>query len=849
MSLAGWESAPVKIPFTIPDQGELLTDFVVVLKISASSGASATDLTRVFDEVGSNWQKIAVELRNTGTQCYVELETWDSVATVGVLRVKIPACGDGDTTHYLYADNTQTDNTAYVGAVGSTAGQNVVAPGDVGVYRQSTVPSGTGSVLDSSSYGNNGTSYNMGTSNLVDGLIGNGWDYNGTNEYCAINGVCSDISGGDLDVSFLFKMPANPGVEAIYSMHGSSGNANRLLCWAPAQNRVQLILLNLSGSQILSLYTSYFLDNNYHTVQFSYTRSTNAVVLFVDGVLAASGTTSATWDIESNGRASIGQEYDTGPGDYADMILDELVVSATPKSAAWRLAWHLSVTDGLIAFGRINQEKSIALFITSVVEQYKSIDLPIANALEQTGQFRIALSRRAERALNLLIDISTLYERALRLPITGYIGREAFQQLRISGALAQLEQYKEFTIEDFDRVYCEAFQRFSIYAGLAGLVKETGIALSINGSPVPFETGAGGDSEGVYFKAYEFTTDYSDLIKSLPDPTKSRPSAQIAWASEIKTEGGSQIVFNWVIELILDSITVSRVTDQGTKHTSETATIRLVSPTAALGWLDGNLGAAPITASWSSGTMATTILDDIFPDSLTYDLQLDDFPIGQQLDVKDLYPNEIIPLFCIECVIHTANDGTLIIRNRPDVRGTVIPVHDLSPSDYEMSAVDSDDQGQYRPNVIRVANYQEADSSQSLQAPEIVADENDSRKALVYAYPVPVRQVWLRSSHIPHTEYTQTEGFTETIETTEQVEFLDGQASTSRPVTGGFDSIDYGSNANLGTVTPNEDGTLTATIKSRSLATVTYSTKRYRFQIADYDEHDLQLWFVDEEDL
>jgi hypothetical protein len=522
-------------------------------------------------------------------------------------------------------------------------------------------------------------------------------------------------------------------------------------------------------------------------------------------------------------------------------------------------------------YGRDTVEKTIGLVISLRTEKSIGLDLPISSNLEQLRQLRVATSRRAERAINLLIDISTLYEKALRLPITGYIGREAFQRLRISGALAQLEQYKDFTIADFDRVYCEAFQRFSIYAGLAGLVKEIGVTLFINGSAIPFETGSGGDREGVYFKVYEFTTPYNDLIRSLPDPTKSRPSAQIAWASEIKTDGGSQIVFDWVIELILDSITVSRVTDQGTKHTSEEATIRLVSPTAALGWLDGNLGAAPITASWPSGTMATTILDDIFPDSLTYDLQLDDFPIGQQIDANELYPNEIIPLFCIECVIHTANDGTMIIRNRPEVRGAVTPVHDISHSDYEMSAVDSDDQGQYRPNVIRIANFQEANSSQTLPAPEIVVDEDDQRKAVIYAYPVPFRQVWLRTSRIPSTGFTTNSGLSQTIQAGdgqgELVEFLEGKATASRPITGGFDSIDYGSNADLGTVTPNEDGTITSAINSRSLAVAKYSTKRYAFDISlagaissvsggdgtttvqDDLGNSIQLWFVDQEDL
>jgi hypothetical protein len=168
--------------------------------------------------------------------------------------------------------------------------------------------------------------------------------------------------------------------------------------------------------------------------------------------------------------------------------------------------------------------------------------------------------------------------------------------------------------------------------------------------------------------------------------------------------------------------------------------------------------------------------------------------------------------------------------------------------EYEISISDADDQGQYRPNNVRVSNYQTADSSTSLSSPEIVPDEQDYRKAAVYGYPVPFRQIWLQTSHTPHTNFSTATGISEIIETTEyNVEFIEGKALVSKPITGGLINYDFGENSDLGVVIPNEDGSLTATIYSSSIATVTYSTIRYKFQIADYNEHSIQCWFIDEE--
>src|SRR3972149_6329509 len=97
-----------------------LTDFPVCIKINSAAGIGAKDLTALFDEVGANSLKIAVTTSDGTTQCYVEIDLWDSGSETAVLHVKVPSLdGDADSLLYLYYEVAQADNSTYVGVVES----------------------------------------------------------------------------------------------------------------------------------------------------------------------------------------------------------------------------------------------------------------------------------------------------------------------------------------------------------------------------------------------------------------------------------------------------------------------------------------------------------------------------------------------------------------------------------------------------------------------------------------------------------------------------------------------------------------------------------------------------------
>ena len=92
-TIGGWLGTwKQRIPLAI-DKDKIdgdLTNFPILIHLSDSSGIGGVDTTCVFDEIGANYLKIAVQYRG-GAECYVEVEKWDAVAKEAWLWVKIPS--------------------------------------------------------------------------------------------------------------------------------------------------------------------------------------------------------------------------------------------------------------------------------------------------------------------------------------------------------------------------------------------------------------------------------------------------------------------------------------------------------------------------------------------------------------------------------------------------------------------------------------------------------------------------------------------------------------------------------------------------------------------------------------
>ncbi len=202
-----------------------LTDFPVMIHISASSGANRADLTSVFANLGSdaNRAKIAVTTSDGLSQCYVEIAAWNTADKEAVLWVKVPLMASGsDTVLYLYYDSTQANNSSYVGDVGSTAGKAVWDVNYVGVYH---VPSNAlnrvvGEFRDSTSKGHSGTGGSANISIVRDAVFGKVISLDGVNDYISIPDTpdFSQPTTGYLTVEHLMS----PGVDNVNDSHADS---------------------------------------------------------------------------------------------------------------------------------------------------------------------------------------------------------------------------------------------------------------------------------------------------------------------------------------------------------------------------------------------------------------------------------------------------------------------------------------------------------------------------------------------------------------------------------------------------------------------------------------------------
>jgi hypothetical protein len=181
----------VKITIDHTKIDDSLENFPVMIHISSSSGTDKTDISRIFEELGNNSNKIAITTVDRKTQCYVEIEKWDEVNKQAFLWVKVPQISNTmDTVLFLYFDRNQPDNTSFVGNTGSDSAQNVWESNFVGVWHLAETGSGIANEFKDSTRkhhdgtGGGGNSFSVPTK--TSSKIGDGQFFNGKNNYIEI---------------------------------------------------------------------------------------------------------------------------------------------------------------------------------------------------------------------------------------------------------------------------------------------------------------------------------------------------------------------------------------------------------------------------------------------------------------------------------------------------------------------------------------------------------------------------------------------------------------------------------------------------------------------------------------
>jgi hypothetical protein len=176
----------MKMTIDHTDISSSLANFPVLFYLSPSSGIYKDSVIGVFNEIGGYSKKIAVTKSDGITQCYVEIEKWDSVNKKAWLWVNVSSVSStADTVLYLYYDASHADNTAYVGDVDSTVAQKVWDVNFKGVWHLRETSGGSGAIKDSTSNNNDGT--NNGPTLGVTGKIDSATEFDGSDDYIKVS--------------------------------------------------------------------------------------------------------------------------------------------------------------------------------------------------------------------------------------------------------------------------------------------------------------------------------------------------------------------------------------------------------------------------------------------------------------------------------------------------------------------------------------------------------------------------------------------------------------------------------------------------------------------------------------
>jgi|GEM_PF-2102289 len=345
--LSGWDNR-IKLRIDSSKVDSTLTNFPVLLYLSAASGIGDEDVSCVFDELAldANRRKIAVTTSDGTTECYVEIEKWDDANEKAWLWVKVPSISSSsDTDLYLYYDVNHLDNGIYVGDTNSTPAESVWDDNYVMVQHLADGAS-TSATYDSTSNNNDGTK--KGANEPIEtnsGKIDDAQDFDGGDDYLttALGGLPTTM----VDITVAFWASPSGTLE-----HGSilravtDDTANRLNIHFPwDDSTIYWDFGDISGNGRLT--ASWNSDwNNVWAYWVFISEAGVGQKIYRNNTLVASD---ANVEYFSKGTKTL--EIAKYNDVYWDGIIDEFRISSYPRSAAWIKASYNSGNDSFVTFG------------------------------------------------------------------------------------------------------------------------------------------------------------------------------------------------------------------------------------------------------------------------------------------------------------------------------------------------------------------------------------------------------------------------------------------------------------------------------------------------------------------
>ena len=819
MSLTDWASSQ---RFSIASS-EVLYNCNIPLRLSDACGANSIDMSRIFDDLGSSNLKIAIEIETSGQQVYIEVVQWDNTTEVAWINFKVPQLSIGDNYFTLYWDASQTDNTTYVGDIGSSAGESAQDADAVQVFRcADSNPIGTWT--DSTSNSNDGTG-DGGLTAVTTDLGGKGVQFDGTTAWVNANSAVAEIAGGSWTVACEIKYDSISSASAVLGINSSSGG-NVMLLYHPSGSSQQQIYIN-SGVSVGDIS-----DLGYHTVVVSVDVTSNDLFLYFDGQLAFDR--GADVDIVVGYQVSWGQEYDnSSKSDYWPGVLADAQFFNTPKSAAWAALYHDGLLDNLVVW---DMYTSLVILRSGLAQPWKYHFLAglyekwgAAIAIQSPLSMYWRYSRQLKSAIDATWDDAPKIQSGLaeQWRIFGAISSGLNQRWSVlqgaiqSGIIQQWEVKSTSPLSSAINQFWDSPQAGAVLANIIFYVEIGGVAIQ---SVTDCQAGL----------------NINEAFNTATITISSRAEFGAVALGHPVTIVQFGVEFRYFVAGRDSGWAVSGSGDSGTQKYTEEFVIRCESETAAL----HRPHAADLNQEWPAGGSAEQIISDLASvENITVDFQADDFLVPPNfLKAENNTPWEVIqkitgPLRLAE---QTLPDGTLIIResfpDRPGDWGKIQPFYLLSADGGFNKYTEQFNDDQVLYNMVTVADTLESQVSDSLT---IESEDISSSQKRIRVWEVP----WVGEFALEHSGDDSVSITSEGVvqeELTYLAEIVDGKGRVNKPCYA-VSSFSFLKN-NLTGLEVKESGEVITTVSGNTLVEITYTTKYQEFVVNKGAYDKLQIY-------
>ncbi len=823
------------------DQSQIttnLSDFPLTIRIGASVGTNSFNNTAIFTELGSNKLRLSVDV--AGTQCPVEIEYWDAANLKAILHTKIPTySGTSDTIVTLSFDNSQSDNSGYVGVIGSTPGKSVWSGEKLVIHPQDP----TGTVLESATGYTLTVNGSMTSGDLVAGPIGKAIDYDGGDD-CLYHAhdAAWDISVQTLTIFCQFNRHDSGWNDLIGFSSSTTSNYDLVF------NTSGIVYFQWDNGGWQSYTASNFssLDTWY---SLSLTYDTGIAQFGCNGVLAGTSPSKPALQTNSGNTLNIGK-YVFGSGGFAYVTIARLIVSPVKRSADWLKTLHLVSNDSVIHW--------------SVIIEYYVLQKILIQPYTCNGSVRSLCNQIYNMMIKFVSTCDQIYGFKMLQILYQYYGdvpqiksildqwygpASILQRLLIqkSGNATQLRKIldMEWNMPEFFQQTLE--MRYSISSGqvqaLADLVYNISEYNLIKNTLDQVYVLSPGDSlmirpnitvsikDGIDLDPFHLNIEIDENEFAIKGEIH-LPEDQYLQCRHIETE----------ILVTIDADTYELLVEAPRISRPEGGSSTYIVPLCSRSVLLDAPYADPLTREFS-GAMASAIVADLANiEGINTDWQM----VNWYIPGTTFYANAETPLTVIHKIVSAgggilqpAPDGTLICR--PEYP-TTTSAYGASAIDYYLTDMDNFYSVDSTPEIRDAYNlFSVSDQDTGKTGLTVESIDIGSSKKEIHVFQVPFNAasfIGLETSGGPWVGIIDESIVTEQL--TEQVEIVAGEGNTAKPIYV-LDNHIY-KQVILGALTISEDGHIKTEISGNSLIDVTYTTKYRKFIVSDAHIEDVQFY-------